>query len=304
MKINHLQRAEISRCYAAGEAGEAIGERFGCSGVTVRRIVRERGGSVRPRSGKYSRKHAVNESFFDEIDTEAKAYWLGFLAADGHISRGPTAIQLCLGESDGHHVERFKRDIESSAPAYIKVMPQRVIRGRTIRETRGMRIDVCSERLVAGLHRHGFRKYSLEHHAACVEPHLTHHYFRGLFDGDGCLSFANVRSKATKTHLAGTTAQCILSMCGGERLVAAFADYCRDIVGQVGPLTLRGKCYYFHIHGNRKCARVARAMYADATIYLARKHALYLALLNREWRSFYSVGDLSSRAGIMASLLG
>jgi len=29
-----------------------------------------------------------NPSFFNQIDSEEKAYWLGFLAADGAISRG------------------------------------------------------------------------------------------------------------------------------------------------------------------------------------------------------------------------
>jgi hypothetical protein len=30
-------------------------------------------------------KYKINEDFFQEIDTEEKAYWLGFLYADGYI---------------------------------------------------------------------------------------------------------------------------------------------------------------------------------------------------------------------------
>lgn len=39
-----------------------------------------------------SRKHCVDEDYFSEINTENKAYWLGFLFADGYIKKDMTSL--------------------------------------------------------------------------------------------------------------------------------------------------------------------------------------------------------------------
>ena len=38
------------------------------------------------RVGQSSRQYTVNDNFFETIDTEQKAYWLGVLYADGRVS--------------------------------------------------------------------------------------------------------------------------------------------------------------------------------------------------------------------------
>ena len=38
------------------------------------------------RQGEILRKYNVNHDFFESINTEERAYWLGFISADGCIS--------------------------------------------------------------------------------------------------------------------------------------------------------------------------------------------------------------------------
>lgn len=46
------------------------------------------------------RKHFFNERYFENIDTEEKAYWLGFISADGCISKpSEFSSRLCLSQS-------------------------------------------------------------------------------------------------------------------------------------------------------------------------------------------------------------
>ena len=45
---------------------------------------------------------------FETIDTEEKAYWLGFLYADGSVSSNEDKIELGLAEQDMHHIEKFR----------------------------------------------------------------------------------------------------------------------------------------------------------------------------------------------------
>jgi hypothetical protein len=51
------------------------------------------------------RRYALDESFFNCIDTEDKAYWLGFLTADGLIGDDFVRIDLQLRDID--HLHKF-----------------------------------------------------------------------------------------------------------------------------------------------------------------------------------------------------
>ena len=46
--------------------------------------------------------------YFENIDTEEKAYWLGFLYADGSVGSAEDKIELGLAEKDLKQIEKFK----------------------------------------------------------------------------------------------------------------------------------------------------------------------------------------------------
>ena len=52
---------------------------FDVSEDTVRRWMKENNINIR------KRKYNVNEQYFSDIDSPEKAYWLGFLSADGYV---------------------------------------------------------------------------------------------------------------------------------------------------------------------------------------------------------------------------
>ena len=61
------------------------------------------------------RKHFFNENYFENIDTEEKAYWLGFISADGSICKSSKynsyRLVLNLNRLDEHHILKFKNAI-------------------------------------------------------------------------------------------------------------------------------------------------------------------------------------------------
>ena len=61
-----------------------------------------------------ARKHTCNEHFFDTIDTQEKAYWLGFLFADGNVSNISNTVSISLKGDDIAHLEKFKIFINAS----------------------------------------------------------------------------------------------------------------------------------------------------------------------------------------------
>ena len=58
------------------------------------------------------RKYSINKNYFDAIDTENKAYWLGFISADAGMGKKDYSLRFNLGSVDFHHLEKFNKDIE------------------------------------------------------------------------------------------------------------------------------------------------------------------------------------------------
>lgn len=49
-----------------------------------------------------------NRYIFKSIDNEFKAYWLGFLYADGSVGSTDYRVELTLAEKDYNHLVKFK----------------------------------------------------------------------------------------------------------------------------------------------------------------------------------------------------
>jgi len=61
------------------------------------------------------KKYVSDDTFFEEINTEEKAYWLGFLYADGYVrKRKGSELRLKLSTKDLSHLELFKNTIKST----------------------------------------------------------------------------------------------------------------------------------------------------------------------------------------------
>lgn len=63
----------------------------------------------------HNRKYFFDENIFEEIDTEEKAYWLGFLYADGSIY-DTTCCEFAQSASSVDHLRKFKSFIGAEYP--------------------------------------------------------------------------------------------------------------------------------------------------------------------------------------------
>ena len=60
-----------------------ISVKYGYSRPALSKFLEEAG--IKTTKGNHYRKYFHNVNFFEKIDTEEKAYWLGFMFADGYI---------------------------------------------------------------------------------------------------------------------------------------------------------------------------------------------------------------------------
>ncbi len=90
------------------------------------------------------------KTFFDVIDSEEKAYWLGFIYADGNVSKNGYTLTIGLQATDSSHLMKladiFKRPVHFYTQKAHPSVP---------RERQTVFLRVCSKHVVAQLNRHG-----------------------------------------------------------------------------------------------------------------------------------------------------
>lgn len=202
----------------------------------------------------------VDHEYFEKIDSERKAYWLGFITADGSIYPPQNRLILALKAEDLGHLETFRLDLAIGVPA------RRMKNGERFEQAR---IAVASPKLISDLSALGLQAdKSSTCRPAVVAEDLVRHYWRGIVDGDGFLSTC---TKHGKLHPR-------LGLCGTLAVVEEFAAQCRDVASSRNyPTKVSGTAdhHYATAVTGSKALTVARWLYQDAVIALPRKLAVY-----------------------------
>lgn len=133
-----------------------------------------------------ARMHTLDHFFFESIDTEEKAYILGFLAADGNVNpdKYGTEIRVCLHPKDRDILEKINTAWRSTYPIRIHQSTEKSGFAGTCREQ--PKLSVRSSQMEHDLAKY----YIIPAKTATVRfpdipIHLHRHYLRGLLDGDG-----------------------------------------------------------------------------------------------------------------------
>ena len=128
------------------------------------------------------RKSYINLNYFEEINTPEKAYWLGFLAADGYIVGNELNIQL--EKKDKEHLKKFSNAINGNL----------TIRDINSKNNFGTnyshcRVSLRSNKIVSDLAKYGIvPRKSLILKAPNIDNSLFPYWIIGYMDGDGCVS--------------------------------------------------------------------------------------------------------------------
>lgn len=211
-------------------------------------------------SNQVYRKYTFNESYFEKIDTEEKAYWLGFLVADGSVRCASnsgcittTVLSLGLSVVDKKHVEKFAKALEANNPIYT-VNKAAII---TLRSEK-----ICSDLKVLGIVQNKTGKcYKPE-----ISEELERHFWRGVCDGDGHL------------YLHGGKYPRV-GLLGNEELMNSFVLFCRknNIFG--GCISKVKAIKAFNMLDVRFVGRSGKQaldlLYKNSNIYLDRKFEHY-----------------------------
>lgn len=213
-----------------------------------------------------------DNTIFDSIDTEEKAYWLGFIFADGCISSSPLdqnkkakyTLEISLKASDSKHLEKLNRFMKCEK-AKVKILDAKC--GKII--TKRCRWTITDKHLWEILNNYGCspkKSLTLEFPDEFIfkDKSLIRHFIRGYFDGDGCFT----------RHINIHTVSPLVGFIGTKPFLEKILEYSTISAKFRHDKRHTDLTWSLEYHKNEGIELI-NYLYKDSTIYLDRKYKLY-----------------------------
>ena len=250
---------KILELYNEGLQPIEIAEQLNCSISNItKRLKKIRIEIIRDYSKhRYSRlgRHSINEEFFNVIDNEAKAYFLGLMYSDGSVTNNQFYLKL----KDEDIIIKFKECLESSAP-----IQRRYYGGYDSYCLAISSKKSCSNLIKWGCVPNKTKVIQLPK----LREDLYRHFITGFFDGDGCL------------QLQDKIYHCRFDLTSASK---QFLEQLRPIITSIartnGSLNKETKYDVWHLnYTGHQVSDILDWLYKDSNFYLKRKYDKYQIL--------------------------
>jgi len=206
-----------------------------------------------------ARRNHVNEDYFKAIDSEAKAYWLGFIQADGciYIQETTYRFQMNLSGKDKDHLIKFNEAVDSTYK-----VSDKLIRANG-KEYTSCTVKINSKPFCEALMHQGIvPQKTLNDHFPDLHGGLMRHYVRGFFDGDGSIKLYGNRAR--------------IDFIGGKKFLEKLANTLETEAGvslseKAMDQNVKSQAWMLSIHSRENVEKMHRYLYDGSTIYLHRK---------------------------------
>lgn len=228
-------------------------------------------------------KSNFNDKIFNCIDTEKKAYWLGFIFADGTISSNPLkenkkkvyTFELSLKQDDINHLEKLKELLKTPRPI--------------IKSENRCRLLVNSKHFWDTLNNYGCtpnKSLTLQFPSENIfkEKSLIRHFIRGYFDGDGCISYSNSEHTILNMQLLGTKSFL-------QTLLNYLPEEFKDLTLRHNHNNENEETYLINT-SNKKAYRFFIYLYENSKIYLDRKYSRFARYHSNVINERDNIGEL------------
>lgn len=158
---------------------------YNISSTTIYKYMKQH--NIEYKNG-HGRKNQFNQNYFSIIDTEHKAYWLGFIYADGSVfntGSGNTKtnrLQINISNKDIELLEAFCNDLDYDKSKIFTYEPKGTYSSNLMSKLSVNSIKLCSDLAKWGVHPNKTGSLSS---IPNIPEELLPHFIRGFFDGDG-----------------------------------------------------------------------------------------------------------------------
>jgi predicted DNA-binding protein YlxM (UPF0122 family) len=254
--ISIEKEMEIIELYKEFKSVPIISQKFKVSNTAIYNILK------RNNIKRENKKYVIDESFFDIINTQEKAYILGLFMADGYNSKDGYTLGINLKEEDKDLLERVKIEMKTDRPLYFI---EKKIKNKNHSNSYALEItnkNLCESANKAGIIKN--KTYNLKF--PNIDNELLNHFIRGYFDGDGCIYI----SKENKV-----TVSIILS----ESFCDIMKIKLKNVLGFSGNIyqdkRINEKIKIWQLGGNKQCKTFMDWIYKDSKIFMKRKKNKY-----------------------------
>ena len=281
MKKLNLPKNKVIDLYYSGFGCYKIAKIYKCSASSINNLLKSEGINTKKTPNDY-RKFKLNQDYFNVIDSDIKAYFLGLIYSDGCISG--TSLRLSLQEEDEYVLSKFLNEIGSESKLYF--IPKR----KSSHKNQKL-ISISNIKMINDLHHLGVTKkksltIKFPSNNQVPEKYLNH-FIRGVFDGDGSI-FKYERLVNGKKYIESGA-----SIISSNEFILGLSN-----ILKFGNLyvTNNGKNSFLSFKKKTELRKIFDYLYKDSKIHLTRKYSKFLEILNIiENKKFFYSGEKISQ---------
>lgn len=224
----------------------------------------------------FDRKYYIDFSYFEKIDTQEKAYILGFLYADGY-NKFNRYFRVKLHKKDEDILIKMLFAMKATYPVvnYYKRIKNN---DGSITETIQKGFQISSRKMTKDLSNLGCIqcKGDFIRFPSWLDKNLWNHFIRGYFDGDGGIR---------KTVKDGACDMYMAHIASNPNFIKDLNTIFNEIFGRefhVEKFKDSKRVEQIRFYGHHNTMKFLDFIYKDASIYLDRKYKIYLEAKDRK----------------------
>ena len=263
IEFSQEQIEDILNKYQNNWSQQKIADFYKVSRTVIKRIleIQDNGIIIRNKTSKYK----YQQDIFENIDTTEKAYWLGFLAADGcnYQRKHNASVILNIHEKDIKHLEKFKQFCHTDAEIKSYIGYEGFSN-----QTPMCKITLNSKKISNDL----IDKGILPNKSLILQPpHILEDFYKpfilGYFDGDGSISKSSQYNNYS------------ISIQGTKEILTWICEVLKwDAKLEKRNINSNNNSYYIRCGGTNKPYQILNQLYNSCETHLDRKFNIYKAL--------------------------
>lgn len=266
LKIKKSDINNIVEMYKNGEKTKNIANLYNVNSATILNVLHKNNIPIRDNNWE-QKKYKLNIHYFDKIDTEDKAYFLGLLYADG-CNSGEN-IQISLSGKDSEILNKISNNFYFNERPLLK----EELSKKNINHQDRFTLVISDQNILKSFEKWGIvrdKTFRLDY-PEFLNDDLFNHFLRGCFDGDGSVFLSEEYIN--------------VSIVGYKELLEKLKNKIENILNiklNLYPNEKNDKTHELKTSNMLYVKHMYDFMYKNSNYYLNRKHDIFESYFNNK----------------------